>query len=236
MSGGTANTIRNCFISLNTGIGIFYTGFQGVIENCNIGGGYAKGDDLNKSIGIFTRGSNIRNGMYANLSTAICLIAGPSIVEFLDIERCGVGIRVGYNPITYWESNTNNLWVPQNNPTGPIGSVIRMITMESIADTFVWLQNFSGKIEQLACASYGQITNPRYGIRCELAVATDFWNVSASGAYSIAAIDAFNSAGCIWRNCSVPSLATSACLDSTDRRPNSLPHAICWLRFRQSLF
>ena len=112
-------------ISLNTGIGIFYTGFQGVIENCNIGGGYKKGDDLNKSIGIFTRGSNIRNGKYANLSTAICLIAGPSIVEFLDIERCGIGIRVGYNPITYWESNANNLWVPQNNPTGPIGSVIK---------------------------------------------------------------------------------------------------------------
>jgi pectate lyase-like protein/collagen triple helix repeat protein len=200
-SGAVGAAIRDCHMQVNTGIGIFSTGYHNCIENIIISGGYGSPGDTNKSIGIFTRGSNIRNGKLYGLGTAICCIAGTSIINYLNIEVSGVGVMAGYAPIAYWDSNSaeGSVVAPGNNYCGVETS---HLTMESLNDTFIWMRGpCAGSFGGLSITSYGQIGVPEYGVCCDLMVGG---TVSAwtSGTFSEAAIDASGAKDTKFMGCS----------------------------------
>lgn len=203
MSGGTGNCIRDCNISIMTGVGIFSTGFQNKIENINIGGSYAAtGNDVNKTIGIFTRSSTINTGKMTSLGTAIVMIMGPSQASFLDIEVGGLGITTGEPPIAYWESNENSMAAAGQNRPCVGGVVLDHITMESLGVTHIWFKRSTGGTARLITAkAFDQIGVMTRGFNLERADGMHFQQCSVTGNYSTAAIDTTGMNNCLFEFC-----------------------------------
>lgn len=195
MSGMIGNVLKECEFKITTGIAVYYPGFRNCIENLTITGSYNwAGDPVNKTIGILTRSSNIRGGKWTALGTAICLIMGPSNVDFVDIEISGIGLRAGVNPVQHWESNNNDL-LPAGLNCSVAGCSIRSFTMESMGDTAIWLQFFSGELVNVGISSFHQRGTPDYGLKIDKATGSVI-NVGASGDFNVAAIDATGIVDC----------------------------------------
>ena len=186
-------SIRECDFGIRTGVALVVNGpFQGSIINCNFSGSYdgASGSfsGFSRAIGIATRSSYIRGGKWTHVNTGIECYRGPSIIEFVDIEKAARSIYLGSQSLKYWDGNDNAYWnANANNPCGG-GLILRMISQESCSPEFI-TGTMSGRMEQVNCAGFGQdfgIGTHGFKLACYGAT---FLNCSTNGGYTNAAFE-----------------------------------------------
>jgi hypothetical protein len=198
--------MRECYVSCTTGVGYFEGGFGGTIDNCTFQGAFGGGTSIYNSVGIMSRSSSIRGGKIGGWGIGIAMFKGYNRAEFLDIERCGVGILVGQNPIAYYDSNeSNNLQPGQtNNPCAPPGVCIDHIDFEACGVCALDLKICWGDVRNIYHRSSGdQVGMPDYSINCDGAISMDLYRFDINGAHNIAGINVGNARNCEFRYCSV---------------------------------
>jgi Pectate lyase superfamily protein len=198
--GGTIGAIvRDCVFMFGTGIGIFYPGFMGLIEGCELTGSNSAANFTtygpNKTIGILTRSSAMRGGKHTSLGHGIVMIMGVSTVDFMDLEHCGIGFKVGKSPIDWWESNQGAVATPDFGSLTSGGFSIRGVLMEACNHTYIHLEGASGgNISGVTIHASSQIGVAQYGVRC-VSVGGTTIGVYMGGAFSVAAVDASGASG-----------------------------------------
>ena len=201
ISSGIGIEIRNCFFSTNIGNCIFNGAFSSAIHNCNFNGGWDFISDPSACIAINGGNHNIVSGKIGGFGVGVACYLGAQRVEMYDIERCGIGVWLGWAPLPYYDNNRHTIAPSGQTQMGPPGAWLNMLTMEACSVAFIRCSNFFGEVRNVYMHSSGQVFVPDYGLDARGATAATFYLIKSAGAFNVASIDVSTSNNCTFEFC-----------------------------------
>jgi hypothetical protein len=186
----TAFTVINCEFLNTSGIGLYLGCYCSTIIGSRFTGGGDSGN-TGSSIGIASAGAfELHACKMYSYGTCIAIFQSAGIdVTSLNLEVSGIGIRLGANPVGFWNSNPPNFHPAWTNG-GCNGAHLRNLVTESCASAGLEVDScYMLMVENCSFASYGQGGNPPSAIWIGWSTSAKFTNVQVSGVYTNTGID-----------------------------------------------
>ena len=196
----------NIELMTNSGVGLYFPGINNYISGFYANNNFGGIADRPFSCGIWGSSCYIGDGKLQDCRYGLVIVQGPTILQNLCIERCQTGMRLGNNPVSFWDRNTDQTLAPMAYGAGPIHA--HSITTESCGSASEGGASMhlrgGGIFENMIFGHYGQIGPSAWGIHLSGAGGAFFRNVNVSGDCTIAGIGVepwTMNQGCFFENC-----------------------------------